>query len=55
MVEGYRKAQIPLDAMWTDIDYMDGFRVFTLNPRKFAAKEMRVCLSLWPLTQSVRV
>jgi hypothetical protein len=31
-----------LDVMWTDIDYMDGFRVFTLNPTKFALADMRV-------------
>ncbi|HON43308.1 MAG TPA: glycoside hydrolase family 31 protein [Bacillota bacterium] len=30
-----READIPCDAIYLDIDYMDGFRVFTFNPRHF--------------------
>lgn len=31
----YRAEQIPCDALWLDIDYMDGFRVFTWDPERF--------------------
>jgi alpha-glucosidase len=30
-----RKEEIPCDAMYFDIDYMDGFRVFTRHPQTF--------------------
>lgn len=29
---GFRKHHIPCDGLWLDIDYMDGFRVFTTSP-----------------------
>lgn len=32
-----RNRNIPCDALYLDIDYMDGFRVFTWHPQKFAA------------------
>lgn len=32
----YRRRRIPLDAIFLDIDYMDGFRVFTWDPIRFA-------------------
>ena len=31
----FRKRHIPCDTMWFDIDYMNGFRVFTFNPQTF--------------------
>lgn len=31
----FRERGIPCDALWLDIDYMDGFRVFTFNPQGF--------------------
>ena len=31
----YRERQIPCDVLWLDIDYMDGFRVFTWDGSKF--------------------
>jgi len=31
----YRRRDIPLDALWLDIDYMDGFKVFTFSPERF--------------------
>jgi alpha-glucosidase len=31
----FRRRQIPCDALWLDIDYMDGYRVFTWNAERF--------------------
>jgi len=35
IVGEYEKRQIPNDGLWLDIDYMEGFRVFTLNREHF--------------------
>ena len=31
----FRKRHIPCDTIWFDIDYMNGFRIFTFNPKTF--------------------
>ncbi|MDR7484403.1 MAG: glycoside hydrolase family 31 protein [Armatimonadota bacterium] len=35
IVDGFRDHGLPLSAIHLDIDYMDGFRVFTVSPRRF--------------------
>mgnify|MGYP002520897858 CR=1 FL=1 len=35
IAQTFRNKRIPCDVMWMDIDYMDGYRVFTFNPKTF--------------------
>ncbi|SFW13196.1 Alpha-glucosidase, glycosyl hydrolase family GH31 [Chitinophaga sancti] len=35
IADTFRLKQIPCDVIWMDIDYMDGFRVFTFNKNTF--------------------
>eukprot|EP00833_Pecoramyces_ruminatium_P017065 jgi/Orpsp1_1/1191097/evm.model.d7180000083480.1 len=41
VVENYRKNNIPLDTMWIDIDFMDGYKDFTYDPKNFPVSEVR--------------
>ncbi|HEX7957505.1 MAG TPA: TIM-barrel domain-containing protein, partial [Pyrinomonadaceae bacterium] len=35
VARGFREARVPADVIYLDIDYMDGFRVFTWNRERF--------------------
>lgn len=35
IVEKFKEVDVPLDAFWLDIDYMDGYRVFTWNKERY--------------------
>ncbi|KAK3192886.1 hypothetical protein K4F52_001243 [Lecanicillium sp. MT-2017a] len=45
VVYNYSQAGIPLETMWTDIDYMDRRRVFSLDTERYPIEKMRALIS----------
>jgi alpha-glucosidase len=39
LADQYRRRAVPCDVLWLDIDYMDGFRVFTWNTSRYPDPE----------------
>ncbi len=35
LADEFRRRHIPCDVIWMDIDYMDGYRIFTFDPSRF--------------------
>lgn len=35
LAEAFRREEIPCDVLWLDIDYMDGYRVFTWDKKRY--------------------
>lgn len=45
VVYNYSQAGIPLETMWTDIDYMDRRRVFSLDPERYPLEKVQALVS----------
>ncbi|KAF2435435.1 hypothetical protein EJ08DRAFT_645731 [Tothia fuscella] len=45
VVDNFARFDIPLETIWTDIDYMKAYRDFEMDPNTFAVSEMAAFLS----------
>ncbi|KAI3404710.2 hypothetical protein KGF56_002478 [Candida oxycetoniae] len=41
VVENFKKFDIPLETIWTDIDYMDNYKDYTTDPVRYPAAEFK--------------
>ncbi|KAK9241386.1 glycosyl hydrolases family 31-domain-containing protein [Lipomyces kononenkoae] len=44
VVENFRKFDIPLETIWTDIDYMDSYKDFTTDPHRYPLDKFQALL-----------
>ena len=47
VVANYSAAGLPLDTIWTDIDYMHAFRDFTFDDERWPTKRVQVGSRAW--------
>lgn len=52
VVQGYLENNIPLDVMWTDIDYMEMYQDFTVSDSAF--KDLPEAVEQWKLNHMIR-
>ncbi|KAJ3444263.1 acid alpha glucosidase relate [Anaeramoeba flamelloides] len=45
VVDSYKKYSLPLDTVWADIDYMDQYKDFTLDPVNYATDKVQTFVS----------
>lgn len=41
MVAKYKEAELPLESMWSDIDYMDRYMDFTIDNETYPTQKLR--------------
>jgi alpha-glucosidase (family GH31 glycosyl hydrolase) len=37
----YKQVNLPIESIWSDIDYMDGYKDFTLDPVNYPPQKLR--------------
>ena len=54
-IESFKKNDLPLDTIWSDIDYMIDYENFTIDEEKFPFDQMKemctMCLSWMPASK----
>ncbi|KAI9279952.1 glycosyl hydrolases family 31-domain-containing protein [Umbelopsis sp. AD052] len=45
VVDSFKDSQIPLDALWLDIDYMDNHRIFSNDPDRYPKEKLQKLIS----------